>query len=211
MACCVVFLNLTSVPIAQADGEAAGDFDYYVLALSWSPTWCALEGDARQSPQCAQKEEFSFVLHGLWPQYEDGWPQYCRTTARDPQKRTTAAMTDIMGAPGAAWYQWKKHGRCTGLAASDYFRLARLAYDSVEIPEVFQSLKRDVKLPASVVEDAFLEVNPNYTRDSVTVTCRDRRIQEVRICLNRALMPRDCGPDVIRDCTLSDARMDGIR
>ena len=39
---------LTALP-ALADGEKPGQFDYYVLALSWSPNWCAREGDARAS------------------------------------------------------------------------------------------------------------------------------------------------------------------
>ena len=42
---------------ARAEGEAAGDFDYYILALSWSPTWCALEGDGRRAPECAEGAE----------------------------------------------------------------------------------------------------------------------------------------------------------
>ena len=86
--------------LARAEGEAPGDFDYYVLSLSWSPNWCALEGDARGSPQCARGAGFGWVLHGLWPQYDRGWPSYCRTARRDPTRAQTAAMADIMGAPG---------------------------------------------------------------------------------------------------------------
>ena len=73
----VALLMLTG--LAHADGEPAGEFDYYVMALSWSPTWCALEGDRRGSPQCDMDADFGWVLHGLWPQYESGWPSYCRT------------------------------------------------------------------------------------------------------------------------------------
>ena len=68
--------------LARAEGEPAGQFDYYVLSLSWSPNWCALEGDDRGSPQCDSNAGFGWVLHGLWPQYEQGWPSYCRTTER---------------------------------------------------------------------------------------------------------------------------------
>lgn len=59
---------LASAGLARADGERAGDFDYYVLSLSWSPTWCALEGDERGSPQCDADRDLGWVLHGLWPQ-----------------------------------------------------------------------------------------------------------------------------------------------
>ena len=195
-------------PSLAAEGEKAGDFDYFVLSLSWSPTWCALEGKARNSPQCDNTR--GWVLHGLWPQYERGWPSYCRTSERDPTRAQTAAMADIMGTDGAAWYQWKKHGRCAGLPARDYLDAARTAFDSVTRPEVFRKLPRDVTLPASVVEEAFLKENSALEADGLTVTCKAGRIQEVRICLTPDLEPRRCGADVIRDCTLTDALLADI-
>ncbi len=196
---------------ARADGEAAGEFDYYVMALSWSANWCAREGDARDDPQCDAGRGLTFTLHGLWPQYEDGWPAYCRTGARDPSRGETAAMSDIMGGAGLAFYEWKKHGRCAGLSAADYFALARKAYGSVVIPPVFADLDRDVELPASVVEDAFLEVNPGLSRDQITITCDGGMIQEARVCLTPDLEPRRCGDDVIRDCRMQDAVMEAVR
>ncbi len=87
----------------------------------------------------------------------------------------------------------------------------RKAYASVAIPEVFTNLTRDVRLPASVVEEAFLEANPEMTPDMVTVTCDQGRIQEVRICLTKDLTPRVCGADVARDCRMKNALMDGVR
>lgn len=197
-------------PSAHAEGEAAGDFDYYLLALSWSPGWCAAEGRARNSPQCDADRDLGWVMHGLWPQYEDGWPSYCRTAARNPSRAETAAMADIMGDGGAAWYQWKKHGRCAGLDPADYFALARRAYGSVTRPEVFRKLENPVRLPASVVEEAFLKANPELSPDMLTVTCKSGRIQEVRLCLTRDLAPRRCAADTRRDCTASDALMPPI-
>jgi ribonuclease T2 len=196
---------------AWADGEAAGDFDYYVMALSWSANWCAREGDDRDDPQCDAGRGLTFTLHGLWPQYEDGWPSFCRTVARDPSRGETAAMADIMGGAGLAFYEWKKHGRCSGLSAADYFALSRAAYEGVVIPEVFRDLTRDVALPASVVEEAFLEANPQLLRDQITITCTDGMIEEARICLTKDLEPRRCGDDVIRDCRMQDAVMEAVR
>ena len=194
-----------------ADGERSGDFDYYVMSLSWSPNWCAQTGDARGDPQCGAGTGLSFTLHGLWPQNEAGYPAYCRTSARDPSRSDTAVMADIMGGSGLAFYEWKKHGRCSGLQARDYFGAARQAYKSVMIPDVFKGLDRDVNLPASVVEDAFIEANPGLARDQITVTCDRGMIEEVRLCLTRDLLPRHCGTDVVRDCTLTDAGMDAVR
>lgn len=196
---------------AAGEGERAGEFDYWVLALSWSPTWCALEGDARGSPQCDPSEDFGWVMHGLWPQYHRGWPSFCPTAQTPPSRSMTAGMADIMGTSGLAWYQWNKHGVCSGLTASAYFETARRAYEAVNRPEVFRKLDKPVKLPARLVEEAFLKANPGWEPDMLTITCKAGRIQEARLCLSKDLEPVPCGRDVIRDCSLSDALFDPIR
>lgn len=203
--------SLVTTTAGVAEGEKAGEFDYYVLALSWSPNWCALEGDRKGSDQCEAKHDHGWIMHGLWPQFERGWPSFCNTRERNPSRADTRAMADIMGTGGLAWHQWNKHGRCTGLSSDDYFALSREAYGSVTRPPVFRKLDRSVKLPASVVEEAFLEANPDLSADGVTITCKSSFIQEARICLTRDLEPRDCGRDVIRDCTQTKAQFDPVR
>lgn len=206
-----ILIWLLSATLAFAEGEETGDFDYYVLALSWSPTWCALEGDARDSDQCDPRHDHGWTLHGLWPQYHRGWPSYCPTAERPPSRAMTAAMEDIMGSAGLAWHQWKKHGSCSGLAAPAYFALSREAYGRITRPPIFRKLDRAVRLPAAVVEEAFLEANPGLEPDGITITCRAGHIQEARICLSRALDPVPCGRDVVRDCTLRDAVFAPVR
>ncbi len=201
---------LWAVPL-RAEGEKAGDFDYYVMALSWSAAWCEMEGDARDDPQCDTGRGLTFILHGLWPQHDQGWPSFCRTSERDPARAETAAMADIMGGAGLAFYQWKKHGRCSGLSAADYYATARRAYDKIKIPALFSGVSRPLTLPARVIEDAFVAENPGLGRNQITVTCRNGLIQEVRICLTPGLDPRTCGPDVIQDCTLTDAVLEAVR
>mgnify|MGYP006278551507 FL=1 len=191
-----------------AQGDRAGDFDYYVMALSWSPSWCDIEGETEG--QCAPERDAGWLLHGLWPQHETGWPSHCPTTQPDPSRRMTRAVADIMGSAGLAWYQWQKHGRCAGLPAAEYFALSREAYGAVTRPDVFRRLGEDVRLPASVVEEAWLEANPELKADMLTVTCRDGYVQEVRICLTKGLVPRHCGADVVRDCTLERALLPAI-
>ena len=202
---------LTLSGMAWAEGEKAGDFDYYVLALSWSPNWCAVEGDARGADQCDPKHDYGWILHGLWPQNESGWPSYCRTSQRDASRSQTKSMSDVMASPGLAWHQWKKHGRCSGLSAAEYFDLSRQAYGAINRPAVFRKLPDTVKLPAHVVEEAFVKENPSLTADMVTVTCKSNHIQEVRICLTKNLESRKCGRDVVRDCTLNDALLTPVR
>lgn len=123
----------------------------------------------------------------------------------------TAEMADIMGTPGLAWHQWRKHGVCSGLSARAYFALSRQAYDSITRPAVLRQLDRPVRLPARLIEEAFLRENAEISPDMLTVTCRNGRIQEARICMSKELVPVPCGRDVIRDCTLNDALFEPLR
>ena len=192
-------------------GGTPGDFDYYVLSLGWSSTWCALTGDGRGDPQCVAGKGLTFTLHGLWPQYENGHPDNCFSGLADASRAQTAAMADVMGGAGLAWHEWKKHGRCSGLSASDYFDTAHKAYNSIKIPPLFASVHKDLTLPARVIEDAFLDANPDLTANELTVTCASGKIDEVRISLDKSLTPRPCGADVATDCSLTDADLPPVR
>jgi ribonuclease T2 len=202
---------ITAPPNSARAGGTAGAFDYYVLALSWSPNWCALEGDARGSDQCDARHDHGWILHGLWPQYHRGWPSFCATRQRTPSRALTQSMADIMGTAGLAWHQWRKHGVCSGLSAAEYFTLSRMAYEAVTRPQIFRRLDRTVRLPATVVEEAFLDQNPILEPDGITITCKDGHIQEARICLSRDLSPVPCGQDVVRDCQMRDALITPVR
>lgn len=201
---------LAALP-AMAEGEKPGQFDYYVMSLSWSANWCALTGDAQRSDQCDPRHDHGWILHGLWPQFHRGFPSFCRTIERPPSRGMTSGMADIMGTGGLAWHQWKKHGTCTGLSARDYYALSRRAYGLVNRPAVFRKLDKTVKLPAKVVEEAFLKANPGWEPDMLTITCKHGHIQEARLCLSRDLEPVPCGLDVVRDCRMKDALFTPMR
>lgn len=209
--CAGICIWLMATAPLSAKGEVAGDYDYFVLSLSWSANWCALEGDARKSPQCDPRHDHGWILHGLWPQFHRGYPSFCRTIHRPPSRSMTADMADIMGTPGLAWHQWRKHGSCTNLSAADYYLLSRRAYATVTRPEVFRKLDRAVRLPAAVVEEAFIKANPQLEPDNITITCKQKHIQEARICLSKDLNPVPCGRDVIKDCSLTDALFTPMR
>ncbi len=187
----VIALGLWLWPWSVA-ADRPGAFDYYVLALSWQPSWCAREGDGRDAATCAPGSGSTFTVHGLWPQYEDGWPEFCRTTARDPTRRETAAMADLMGSGGLAWYQWRKHGRCSGLDGPAYLRATRQAAAAVRTPPGFARIEETVRLDPALVARAFLAANPRLNPDGIIVTCRNGLLHEVRVCLDRTLHPRAC-------------------
>lgn len=210
----LLILALIAPLPATAQGRArdiAGQFDYYVLALSWQPSWCATTGDARNAPECGPGDGRGFTIHGLWPQYERGWPQYCDTAERDPSRRDSQAMADVMGSGGLAWHQWQKHGRCSGLSAAEYYAATRQAGAAITMPPALTAPPRDTRLSPGRIEAAFLAANPALAPDGVTVTCRDGALSEVRICLTRDLAPRLCAPDVRRDCRSRSLDVPAVR
>ena len=194
----LVALSLSlSLPVPAQD--RAGEFDHYLLALSWIPAYCAIDGDERRDPRCAEGQATGWAVHGLWPQHEDGdWPEYCLTPQRDPSRRETAAQAGLFGTSGSAWHQWNKHGRCSGLSAADYYALVAEATARVALPEVFEGVTRALRVDPDVVEAAFIEANPGLAPDMLVTTCPRGDLVEIRLCLTRGLEPRPCATETLR-------------
>src|ERR1700760_3775756 len=119
--------------------NAPGAFDFYVLSLSWSPSYCAESeerGNGGRSQQCNGRP-FSFVVHGLWPQYESGYPEYCEQPSPRLPRNIMTSMLDLMPAPGLIYNEWDKHGTCSGLSSKAYFETIRKARAAIKIPQEF--------------------------------------------------------------------------
>ncbi len=195
---------------AKAQDTQPGGFDYYLLALSWTPNWCAATGDSQGASECA-RHGLTFSLHGLWPEYEaGGFPSGCSTSAKDPSRSDTAAMEDIMGSAGLAWHEWKTHGRCTGLTSDAYFALMRKAYTALVLPPTLAQVDHTEQVAPKALQDAFLQSNPSLTPQDIAVTCDQTMITEVRICLTKDLAPHPCGA-AVHACTLPSAELDAVR
>lgn len=204
------FASFTQAALAQ---NRAGEFDHYLLALSWIPAYCADDGDERRDPRCDDGSAIGWAVHGLWPQHAGGdWPEYCATTERAPSRRETSAESDLFGTSGSAWHQWNKHGRCTGLSSRNYYRLVQEAVDRVTLPAVFGGITRELRIDPDVVEAAFIEANPGLTQDMMVTTCPQGELVELRICLTRGLDPRPCDAATIRrECRLDAATLLPLR
>jgi len=110
--------------------DAPGQFDYYILSLSWSPSFCeTATGNARRQ-QCGPRP-FSFVVHGLWPQYERGFPESCQVPPPRLDRNIMRGMLDLMPAPGLVFHEWDQHGTCSGLPPREYFDLVRRGREKV--------------------------------------------------------------------------------
>ena len=184
------------------------DFDFYVLAMSWSPTFC--EDDTRNSDQCSGRRPYGFVAHGLWPQYEKGWPENCNVSAR-VSDRTVNEMLPIMPAKGLIFHQWKKHGTCSGLQPDDYFDVVQEAWGKVKIPATFDGLSRTVTVKPKVIEEAFIEANPALKENMISIQCNRKRLREVRVCFDKDLNFRQCSQEVQRECRENAVRMPPVR
>lgn len=179
---------------ALAAGDRAGDFEFYVLALSWSPTYCQSRGATAERGQCSGQTGRAFVVHGLWPQYERGYPENCATNeALRVPRSLIDTILDIMPSPGLVGGQWRKHGTCTGLTQLAYLQTVRRAFDTVTIPEAFRSAARRQSVSARGAEQAFIAENPGLSANGIAISCRDGLLSEVRICLTRGMEFRRCG------------------
>jgi ribonuclease T2 len=197
----VVLLSVTFSASARHHNRAGsgepGEFDYYLLSLSWSPAFCL---SSPNSAECNGPRRFGFIVHGLWPQNEKGWPENCDVHVQVPDE-VVQNIADIMPARGLVLHEWSAHGTCSGLNPIDFFALVRRAYSGVTVPIQFTQLSRSVEQSPAAILSAFQQANPRLPASSVVVTCNGQdvpRLREVHICLDRGLTPRACSADAAR-------------
>ncbi len=177
---------------------APGNFDFYVLSLSWSSGFCAGAGSQRASDQCAVGSNLAFVVHGLWPQFEHGFPQDCDPSARAPTRAAMELTHGVYPDEGLARYEFRKHGTCAGQSAADYFRDVAFARDQIKIPGEFNALKQDEQVAPADIARAFQAANPRLRPGMMAVGCQRGVLQEVRFCMSKDLRDfRPC-PEVAR-------------
>jgi ribonuclease T2 len=207
-----VSLSLGSAAAQDRRQNQPGQFDFYVLALSWSPSFCEASGERGTPPQqqCASRP-FSFVVHGLWPQYDEGFPEFCQVPAPRLNRNIVSSMLDLMPAPRLIFQAWDKHGTCSGLSAGTYFETVRKVRATVKIPDAYIDLKEPLTVTVDEVEDAFIASNSDLTRDAIAVTCDNRRLREVRICLGKDLQFRSCPSVDTRACRREKMVMPPVR
>jgi len=183
-------------------GSAQGRFDFYVLALSWSPSFCAGGGASRSRAQCASGANPGFVVHGLWPQYAYGYPSRCRGNDFLPYS-ILSGLNGLYPDEGLARHEWRQHGLCSGKPPLSYFADVRAARDSVTIPQALKAPRDDKTLSPLDVQRAFLDANPRLRPGMMAVTCRRGVLQEARICLSRDLRDFVACPQVARQSCAS--------
>jgi ribonuclease T2 len=203
------------VALAQERSQSEpGRFVFYVLALSWSPSYCDAARDRRpnRAPdrQCAGRP-FAFVVHGLWPQYERGFPSYCQVPAPRLDRATVGNMLDLMPSPRLIFHEWDQHGTCSGLSPRAYFETVRKARAVVKIPTNYLDLDKSITVTPFEVAEAFVKANPGLSRAAMAVSCDGKRLTEVRVCLGKDFSFRDCAEIARRACRLNKVAMPAVR
>lgn len=208
-----------SIGVAQARGhghhrgqgeqaDQTGIFDYYLLSLSWSPTYCLTHGN--DIKQCGNKG-LGFVLHGLWPQFATGgYPRDCATDERLTEQSRRFAET-IFPSPKLVDHEWNKHGTCSGLGALAYFKAADSTRTSIRIPAALDAPAQTRSMSVAEIISAFTSVNPGMRADSLVVACSGPELAEVRFCFGRNLSPVGCGKGVVSNCRRGAIRIPAIR
>ena len=169
-----------------SSGATAGVFDYYVFNLSWSPEFCDTHPD---SHECASRP--GFVVHGLWPQNNDGtYPENCGNGATP---NNPAAYLNLIPTVAMIEHEWQTHGVCSGLNPDDYFSDVRTAFQSVEIPATFaRSSLPPARVDPEVILNQFRQDNPSFPRSSFVLTCGHNQLTAIEVCFNRKLEPQPC-------------------
>lgn len=178
------------------------DFDYFVLALSWSPDYCASNGDD-DPQQCSLGKKLGFVLHGLWPQNTKGYPSNC-STQKLPEG-IKALFPSLFPADKLYSHEWKKHGTCTGLSAQQYFTLAKQIKQSVLIPDKFKAPPSPFRSTSTQLVEDFTTVNSGLDKSTLAVYCSGsgRYLSELYVCFSRESHPTACSAEVNKKASQS--------
>jgi ribonuclease T2 len=174
----------------SAANSTPGEFDFYLLNLSWSPEFCA----THSSPECAAHP--GFVVHGLWPQNNDGtYPENCSNA---PGPANPSQYTDIIPTASLVEHEWATHGTCSGLAPDAYFSLIRRAFQSVKIPAAFTGPTQPAMQPPAAILGASSSINTGLPPESLALSCGNNYLTAVEVCLDKNLHPEAC--QSVRTC-----------
>lgn len=192
-----IWVALAAAPVAAQQPAVPGKFDYYLLSLSWSPQYCAVQGKG-DAEQCGPEKRYSFVVHGLWPQYErGGYPSRCATREKI-DNATINAQLDIMPSVALVKHEWAVHGVCSGTGALAYFAELRQAFQKIVLPDFYKRPTGKLSRLPSQMKREIAAANPWLPENAMAVTCDGQFLKELRICLDRSFNPRPCSDEVAR-------------
>ena len=187
----------TSTAQAQEIKSPPGQFDYYVLNMSWAPAFCdamktltPAERAAASPDELQCETPHAFVLHGLWTQNNDGtYPGYC---AERPGPLHPERNLDMTPNIALLRHEWAKHGTCTTLSPEAFFATARQAYTSVTVPPQMKRMEHDASMQPAEILSLFYRANPAFSQGSFVLSCNNGQLTAVEACFDREVQPMAC-------------------
>ncbi len=170
--------------------NSGGEFDYYLLSLSWAPNYCAGR-PTDQSLECRAGQHANFVLHGLWPQSNTGQPPLNCGSARPVSSAIVRHMLQYFPSRGLIQHEWTNHGTCSGLSAQDYFSKVEQAYNQIKIPDQYRNLDHIQTVSVQELEWNFATAN-RAPAGAFRVSCHAGEVVGVEVCLDKELKVRAC-------------------
>jgi ribonuclease T2 len=149
-------------------------------------------------------------MHGFWPQYERGYPQFCADSSKVPAA-TIQHMLPIMPAEKLIQHEWDRHGTCSGLPQAEYFQTIERVFKSISVPADFKTPIKQINVTPASIRKKFVAANPKLSEQSVRVLCGGRYLSEVRVCLAKDLKPRPCSSEVRDTCRAPEIIMQPVR
>ena len=181
-----------------ATNNQPGDFDFYLLTLSWSPEFCATHAT---SPECTAHP--GFVVHGLWPQNEDGtYPENCSNA---PGPANPQQYINIIPTVSLIEHEWQTHGTCSGLAPDVFFQTAGNAFHEVKLPPQIDGATQPISLSPDAIINAFASANPSFPAGSIALSCGNNYLTAVEVCLSKSLAPEAC--QSVRSCGATSVKI----
>lgn len=183
--------NYDTVLAKDKFGQHLAPVDYYMLSLSWSPSFCEQQKQKNDGKipahlqfQCNQAAKFGWVIHGLWPQNANAQtigdhPRFCQGDL--PPVSEAVIKKYLPESPGASLLQgeWEKHGACAFNDAESYFAKQKELFRSLNLPagelshkELFQWIKK---------------FNPQFKNVHL-----EARGNELYLCYDKQWKPTDC-------------------
>ncbi len=180
--------------------NATAASDYYALALSWSPEFCADPLRRRNNEFQCQANHFGFVVHGLWPQSNTAknkfdHPRHCRPSDLLEEKLLKAHLCTV---PSVDLMQneWAKHGTCAFDQPQSYFDRIEALWNALKKPDLTRILRQQNNaITAGDVRTAFLQANAASGLAANNLVVRvgsGNYLEEVIVCYAKSFSYQTC-------------------
>jgi ribonuclease T2 len=227
--CCQICLNGTAPTVCfDSNGSCANktgdaDYDYLLLDEIWMPQFCiALDSgydptlSHTASARC-QYRRTEMSIHGLWPNYVDGYPQCCNASgALEPLNPQEVELWTIQDSLQNMWYdptvseycstcyllnhEWEKHGGCFSPGKPEtYFKTGLLIHSRLLSADAsIKSLAGRV-VDIQTISDLYVMqsniiCDPNDPEANILLESGIGVLLEVQTCWARNFSQINCGP-----------------